>query len=88
MQIILSKILYILVLQSVIVQPSCASTWCYGRLLTNYIESQANDVTVISISVNSSIWIDSVVIVPLEFSTGVIHNITIDVPQDCDLMLR
>ena len=68
--------------------PTCMGMWCNAPLLAELINATSGDVTFISISVGSSILIDSIILLPYEYQSGIKDDVNIDVPLDCNLENR
>ena len=68
--------------------PACMGMWCNAPLLAELINATSADGTFISISVGGSILIDSIILLPYEYQSGIKDGVVIDVPLDCNLENR
>ena len=76
------------VLRSSMNLPACMGMWCNAPLLDELINATSGDSTFISISVGGSILIDTVILLPYEYQSGMKDGLDIDVPLDCNLENR
>ena len=68
--------------------PACMGMWCNAPLLDELINATSGDGTFISISVGGSVLIDSIILLPYEYQSGIKDGVVIDVPLDCNLENR
>ena len=73
------------VLRSSMDVPACMGMWCNVPLLDELINATSGAGTFISISVGGSILIDTIILLPYEYQSGMKDDVNINVPLDCNL---
>lgn len=81
-------VLWFVVLQYSITHTACPSTWCYSSVLAELINSTTGDTTFLSITVNDTLILDSIILLPHQYETGNSDGVSVGTPEGCDLSTR